>query len=278
MIPVRAAAQPAGGISRRRVSADGISIQLFTVRDQLARDFDETLRRLADIGYRRVEHAGFVGRTAADFRAALDRVGLRATSGHVAIPQPFDADAWRMALADAQRIGARHVIHPLFGVDAGGPIRERARWVAFAHDLNAAGELASEMGLLLGYHNHNSEFFRLSDGSGETGFDVLAAETDPAHVHFEIDLFWVWRGAVDPVELFAKIGPRVLQFHVKDMDRAGSFADPGQGLIDFARIFRAQDVEEYIVERDDAGTAPRMAADALDTAEAGYDFLRTIRF
>ena len=282
LAPGGAAAEPVAAAPGKpglgRVPADEISIQLFTLRDQLARDFDGTLRRLAEIGYRRVEHGGFVGRTAADFRAALDRAGLSATSGHVAIPQPFDADIWRAALADARQIGARHIIHPLFGVDARGPIRERARWEAFAHDLNAAGKLASEAGLLFGYHNHNSEFFRLADGTGETGYGVLAAETDPAHVHFEVDLFWAWRGAVDPVDLFATVGPRVLQLHVKDLDQAGSFADPGQGLIDFARIFRAQAVEEYIVERDDAGTPPRAPADALDTARVGYDFLRSVSF
>ena len=65
------------------------------------------------------------------------------------------------------------------------------------------------------------------------------------------------------------------------MNQAGSFEDPGQGLLDFARIFRHSKeagVSEYIVERDDAGTPPRQPADALDTARVGYQFLRTVRF
>ena len=65
---------------------------------------------------------------------------------------------------------------------------------------------------------------------------------------------------------------------MKDLNQAGSFADPGQGLIDFARIFRAHAVDEYIVERDDAGSPPRAPEDALDTARVGYQFLRTVRF
>ncbi|MEK8105414.1 hypothetical protein NKG94_10005 [Micromonospora sp. M12] len=73
---------------------DRISIQLYTLRDQLAADLPGTLDALRRIGYRRVEHAGFVGRTAAEFRAALDEAGLRSTSGHVGIPQPFDAATW----------------------------------------------------------------------------------------------------------------------------------------------------------------------------------------
>jgi sugar phosphate isomerase/epimerase len=66
-----------------------------------------------------------------------------------------------------------------------------------------------------------------------------------------------------------------------DAREAGSFADPGQGLLDFPRIFRHSDeagVREYIVERDDAASPPRQPADALDTAQVGYQFLRTVRF
>jgi sugar phosphate isomerase/epimerase len=268
----------AGGHARGRVPANRISIQLYTVRDQLAADFDGTLDRLAEIGYRRVEHAGFVGRTAAEFKAALDRRGIRATSGHVGIPQPFDAATWAAALADAKLLGSTYIVHPFFGADANGPIRDRAVWSAFARDLNKAGRQARAAGLRFGYHNHNFEFFRLDDGSGQTAYDVLIAETDPRYVHFEVDLFWVTRGAVDPVDLFRRIGRRVLQYHVKDMNAAGSFEDAGQGLLNFPRIFRAHSVDEYIIERDDAGTAPRQPADALITAEVGYDFLRSVRF
>ena len=80
------------------------------------------------------------------------------------------------------------------------------------------------------------------------------------------------------MDLFPLTGDRVRQYHVKDLNQAGSFANPGQGLIDFARIFRAQTVDEYIVERDDAGAPPRAPEDALDTARVGYEFLRTVRF
>jgi sugar phosphate isomerase/epimerase len=267
-----------GNSARGRVPASKISIQLYTVRNQLAADFDGTLDRLAQIGYRRVEHAGFVGRTAAEFKAALDARGIWSSSGHVGIPQPFDATTWAAALADARTLGSRYIVHPFFGVDANGPIRDRAVWTAFAHDLNKAGRQARAAGLKFGYHNHNSEFFRLTDGSGETGYDVLVKETDPRYVHFEVDLFWAVRGAVDPVDLFRRIGKRVLQYHVKDLNQGGSFEDAGQGLIDFARIFRAHAVDEYIIERDDAGSAPRQPADALTTAEVGYDFLRSVRF
>jgi sugar phosphate isomerase/epimerase len=278
--------QDAAGAERRgrhRVPPGQISIQLFTLRDQLAIDLAGTLAALAAIGYTRVEHAGFVGRTVTQFKAALDAAGLRATSGHVLIPQPFDPAAWNASLADAKVLGSRYIVHPFFGIDFGtGEVtRTTAPWRAFARDLNRAGRLAREAGLKLGYHNHNWEFFRLTDDPSRTAYDVLTEATDPELVHLELDLFWAVRGARDPVDLIRQHRGRVRQYHVKDLNQAGSFADPGQGLIDFARIFRHSGeagVREYIVERDDAGTPPRQPADALDTARVGYEFLRTIRF
>jgi sugar phosphate isomerase/epimerase len=273
----------AQGQSRHRVPPDQISIQLYTLRDQLAIDLAGTLQALAEIGYTRVEHAGFVGRTVTQFKAALDAAGLRATSGHVPIPQPFDPTTWSASLADANVLGSRYIVHPFFGIDfgTGEVVRTTAPWRAFARDLNRAGRMARAAGLKLGYHNHNWEFFRLTDNPSRTAYDVLTEATDPDLVHLQLDLFWAIRGARDPVDLIRQNKGRVLQYHVKDLNQAGSFADPGQGLIDFARIFRHSDtagVREYIVERDDAGSPPREPAEALDTARVGYQFLRTIRF
>jgi sugar phosphate isomerase/epimerase len=268
---------------QHRVPPDQISIQLFTLRDQLAIDLEGTLQALHDIGYTRVEHAGFVGRTVEEFKATLDAAGLWASSGHVLIPQPFDPAAWSASLADANTLGSRYIVHPFFGINfaTGEVTRTTAPWRAFARDLNRAGRMARDAGLKLGCHNHNWEFFRLTDNPSRTAYDVLTDTTDPDLVHLELDLFWATRGARDPVDLIKQNKGRVLQYHVKDMNQAGSFEDPGQGLLDFPRIFehsREAGVVEYIVERDDAGTPPRTPADALTTARVGYQFLRTVRF
>ena len=265
------------------VPRDQISIQLFTLRDQLAIDFEGTIAALHAIGYTRVEHAGFVNRTATQFKEVLDDNNIVSTSGHVLIPQPFIPDAWSASLADANVLGSTYIVHPFFGINFGtGEVtRETLPWRAFARDLNMAGIMAQDAGLQLGYHNHNWEFFRLTDDPSRTAFDVLVDETDPDLVHLELDLFWVTRGARDPVDIIEQNKGRILQFHVKDMDQAGSFTDLGQGLIDFARIFelsKKAGAVEYIVERDDAGSPPRTPAQALDTARVGYDFLAEIRF
>jgi sugar phosphate isomerase/epimerase len=266
-----------------RVRPDQISIQLFTLRNQLAIDLEDTLAALRAIGYTKVEHAGFVGRTAAQFKAALDANGIVSTSGHVLIPQPFNAAAWSASLADAQTLGSSYIVHPFFGINfaTGEVTRTTPPWRAFALDLNRAGRMARDAGLKLGYHNHNWEFFRLTDDPSRTAYDVLTETTDPDLVHLEVDLFWVTRGARDPVDIIEQNKGRVLQYHVKDMNQAGSFEDPGQGLLDFPRIFehsKKAGVLEYIVERDDAGSPPRTPADALTTAEVGYDYLAAVRF
>jgi sugar phosphate isomerase/epimerase len=271
----------AGGHTVHRVPRDKISVQLYTLRDQLGLDLAAGLAELAAIGYTRVEHAGFVGRTAAQFRAALDTAGLRATSGHVGIPQPFDASAWQRALEDSQVVGNHYIVHPYFGGDATGqPIRDGAVYRAFAKDLNKAGRLAKRAGLDFGYHNHHNEFAR-QDGGSVTGYDILTSQTDPDLVHLEVDLFWATRGAHDPVDLIGEHRGRIRQVHVKDLNPAGSFADPGAGFIDFGRIFRharEAGLVEYIVERDDAGSPPRTPADALTTARVGFTYLDGLRF
>jgi sugar phosphate isomerase/epimerase len=270
-----------GGHRPARVPRDKISVQLYTLRDQLSINLEASLAELAAIGYTRVEHAGFVGRTATEFRAALDAAGLRATSGHVGIPQPFNASTWQAAIEDALIVGNKYIVHPYFGTGANGqPIRDSSVYKAFAKDLNKAGALARRAGLSFGYHNHHNEFLR-QDGGKRTGYDVLTRETDPGLVHLEVDLFWAFRGAHDPVDLIHEHRGRIRQVHVKDLATSGSFADPGDGLIDFGRIFersREAGLVEYIVERDDAGSPPRTPADALITAEVGFRYLDNLRF
>jgi sugar phosphate isomerase/epimerase len=283
--PTAATAGGGGHGGRSRVPRDQISVQLYTLRNQLSINLEASLEELAEIGYTRVEHAGFVGRTAAQFRTALNNAGIRATSGHVGIPQPFNADTWKRALEDAAIVGNKYIVHPYFGFGANGPIRDAAVYRAFAADLDKAGALARRAGLSFGYHNHQAEFFRqttnVKPGSKITGFDIITGDTDPRNVHLEVDLFWAFRGASDPVDLIKKHRGRIRQVHVKDLDANAGFADPGDGVIDFGRIFehsREAGLVEYIVERDDAGSPPRTPADALVTAERGYEYLEGLRF
>jgi sugar phosphate isomerase/epimerase len=254
-------ASAGGGHRPLRVSKDKISIQLYSLRTLLEVELEDTLTALADIGYRKVELAGTYGRSAAEFRKILDARHLRATSAHVGI----DGADLDQAIADAKTLGNRRVVHPY------SDFPTIAEWKAFTERLEAAGRAFRRAGLPLGYHNHAHEFRPIE---GVRPFDVITGGTSRRNVYIEMDLYWVVTGEADPVREFYRIAGRVKQYHVKDRAPDGGFADPGEGTIDFQRIFRKTyplEVEEYIVENDEP-------VDPLKFAETGYNFLRNIRF
>jgi sugar phosphate isomerase/epimerase len=254
-------ASAGGGHRPLRVSKDKISIQLYSLRTLLEVELEDTLTALADIGYRKVELAGTYGRSAAEFRKILDARHLRATSTHVGI----DGADLDQAIADAKTLGNRRVVHPY------SDFPTIAEWQAFTERLEAAGRAFRRAGLPLGYHNHAHEFRSIE---GVRPFDVITGGTSRRNVYIEMDLYWVVTGEADPVREFYRIAGRVKQYHVKDRAPDGGFADPGEGTIDFQRIFRKTyplEVEEYIVENDEP-------VDPLKFAETGYNFLRNIRF
>lgn len=250
-----------GGRHGLRVPKDKISIQLYTLRSVLETDLEGTLDALADIGFRKVELAGTYGRSATEFRKLLDARRIRATSTHVGI-DGVDID---QAIADAKILGnlRSNVAWANFGTIA--------EWESFAGRLEAAGKAYRRAGIGFGYHNHNHEFAPID---GVRPYDVLTRHTSRRNVSLEMDLFWVVAADVDPVREFYRIAGRVKQFHVKDRTPDGGFADLGEGVIDFRRIFRATrplEVDEYIVEND-------QPVDALKCAETGYNYLANLRF
>jgi sugar phosphate isomerase/epimerase len=280
---------------RRRVPTSSISIQLYTLRTLLESDLDGTLAGLAAIGFENVENAGIpTGLTAKQFRAKLDRHGLRSTSGHNTPPSnPFDAPAWAAILQDAKTLGQTYINQSVVGVTAFEPTggvqyyQTKAEWQQLCQILNRAGKMAHDVGLKFGLHNHFWEFLPLAD-TPLVGYDILIAELDPRYVHFEVDIFWATYAHHDPAQLVTFLQNQVPQFHVKDMVLLNgapapspvlnnyTWADPGTGIIDFGRIFAAKfaspHATEYIIERDDAGEA------ALHTAQVGFNFLKNIRF
>ncbi|HEX4817409.1 MAG TPA: sugar phosphate isomerase/epimerase [Nonomuraea sp.] len=267
-----AAARPPHG-KGRRVPPGQISIQLWTVRDDLAQNYDATLAYLAEIGYPRVELAlGYFGRTAQQLRAFLDGLGIHATSSHDGI-SPDDA-ALQTKIENALTLGQTYMVVPFLE----SPSLDQ--WKAWAERMNVEAEAARSAGLRYGYHNHAHEF-TTDLGGGVTPWDVLTAELDPRLVHLEIDIYWavtggVGRGVRDPVgfalDVIRRAPQRVLQFHVKDRHLDGDFADLGTGTIDFRRVFDRHRVQEYIVENDTPDVTPRR------TSEVGYRYLRNLRF
>jgi sugar phosphate isomerase/epimerase len=246
-----------------------IGIQLYTVRRDLAKDVEGTLAKLAAIGYREVEFAGYPEGTAQSLRKILDRHGLRAPSSHVGM-QNLRTD-WDRALDQAAVVGQRYI------VVASIPAEEHRTaddWKRIAARFNQAGEAARAKGIQFAYHNHDFEFVPLE---GQLPYDLLLQEADPTLVQFEMDLYWITKGGQDPLAYFARWPGRFPLVHVKDMDATPRrfFAEVGKGTIDFKRIFqkaRQAGIQHYFYEQDEVPGSP------FDSAKASYDYLRSLRY
>ncbi|HEX5829605.1 MAG TPA: sugar phosphate isomerase/epimerase [Gemmatimonadaceae bacterium] len=244
-----------------------VGLQLYTVRAAMARDVAGTLERVAAIGYREVEFAGYFGVAPRDMRALLARHGLAAPSAHV----PFEAlrDDWPRALEAAATVGHTWVTIPWIPEEERRTLDDWKRVAALFTERAAEAKAA---GLRFAYHNHDFEFRRIA---GMVPLDVLLAETDRALVEFELDLYWVVRGGHEPVAYLRRHAGRFPMVHVKDS--AGPpehrMVDLGQGTIDFPRVLAAavaQGTRHFFVEHD-------QPADPVATARAGHRYLTALQ-
>jgi sugar phosphate isomerase/epimerase len=263
------------------VRLDRIGVQLYSVRDQMEKDFTGTLERVARIGYKEVEFAGYFGRPPQGVRALLDRLGLSAPSSHIGLEllqKDLNAQAQSARAIGHEYVTVPALMEPLMGRAVAGDY-----WSRTAAEFNRVARALKEQGIGFAYHNHSFEFEPLADG--RTGFDVLLAETDPALVKFELDLFWATFAGRDPVEMFSRHPGRYVMWHVKDMrglaearreaTATGSamqkmqgaskrLAAVGAGEIDFRRIFAQAStagLRHFFVENDAAPDTPSSLGD-----------------
>ncbi len=247
---------------------DRIGVQLYTVRDAIERDLEGTLARIARIGYQEVEFASYADQTAAQVRNAVRRAGLGAPSAHV--PLAALGEGWDRVLDDAHTVGHHYLVMPWLD-EKDRPNLDAYRRIA--DRLNRAGETAGRAGIRLAYHNHDFEFTTMEN---RLPYDVLLESTDPGHVSFELDLYWITKGGQDPLAYFARWPGRFPLVHVKDSTGRPEhrMADVGAGTIDWGRIFacsRQAGIKHYFVERDDP-------TDPIASVAASYAYLRDLRF
>ena len=251
-------------------NANMIGLQMYTVRDQLTKDFDATVEQIAKIGYRNLEFAGYYNRTPEQVRALLDRVGAVSRSAHIGA-QLMRQDA-AAQIRSARTIGQEYITLPSYNWGREG----LAGWRKGVAEFNTWGRMCRDAGLKLAYHNHANEFAPLE---GTTGYDVLIKEVDPALVDFELDLYWAKFADQDPVALFAKYPGRFTMWHVKDMSVTGTqkgMTPVGKGTLDFKTIFanaRQSGMKYFFVEHDTAGQYP---GGSLASVQASYDYLRQL--
>jgi len=246
-----------------------VGLQLYTVRREMAKDFDGSLQKVAAVGYKEVEFAGYYERTPQQVKVVLDRYGLAAPSAHVALKAL--RDELEKSIEAAKVIGHRYLICPWLEP---GERKTLDDYKKLAADLNRVGEACRKAGIQLGYHNHDFEF---APSDGKLPYDLLLAETDAKLVKMELDLYWITKAKQDPFAYFDKYPGRFELFHVKDMDQTPKqgFAEVGRGSIDFKRIFAAGQkagVKHYIVEQDETPGSP------FDSIKVSFDYLKQLEF
>lgn len=240
-----------------------VGLQLYTLRGAMAGSVEDTLERVAAIGYREVEFAGYFGRTPEEIREALDAAGLAAPSAHVGV----DAfDDWRATLDAAAVVGHDWLVVPSLPPEMRATLDD---WRRTAERFEAAGEEARDRGIGLAFHNH-AEAARPVDGV--IPLDLLLQETSAEHVSVQADVYWLLEGGTDPVAFLERWPGRVPSLHLKDRTADGSMADVGAGTVDWPAVLRAgleAGVEHHFVEHD-RPPAP------FASAEASYRYLSAL--
>jgi sugar phosphate isomerase/epimerase len=258
-----------------------IGLQLYTVRDQMKADFDGTIAKVASIGYKEVEFAGYFGRTPEQVRAVIDRNGLTSPSCHV--EYAVLGDQWPSVIESSKTIGQSYIVCPWIPEE----IRKQPDgWKRAIDAFNHAGEISKKSGIQFAYHNHWFEFLPVN---GKLPYDMLLEQCDPDLVKMELDLCWITVAGADPLTYFNRYPGRFPLVHVKDMkklpkvsaaggqdfgDSLKDMTEVGSGIIDWKHILGQSEkagIKHYIVEHDKP-QAP------FESIKISYDYLSKLRF
>jgi|WetSurMetagenome_2_1015567.scaffolds.fasta_scaffold01251_9 sugar phosphate isomerase/epimerase len=220
------------------VTRKNIGLQLYSIRDSIRRDVPAAIEKVAKMGYKFVEPAGYAdgkiyGMDPVAFKDLCDKNGMFVLCAHVSQPAPTPENwdktmAWWDVCIDAHvKAGCKFLVQPSMGGDAYKDLNSLKRYCDY---FNAVGEKCKAKGLRFGYHNHDKEFSTKLEG--QTIYDYMLTHTDPSKVMFEMDLYWVVEGGANPVDYFKKYPGRFELWHIKDKEEIGA-----SGMMDFAAIW-----------------------------------------
>lgn len=228
---------------------DRIGLQLYTLRNPIKEDLGKTIREVAKTGYKQVEPFGFPSPQAIDLITQSRDQGMQVNSSHfdwnsLLAPGKKGVQPFEKILETARKHKLTDLVVPyLHEVDR----VDLKAYEKTAETLNKGAALAKKAGIRLAYHNHAFEFKPMH--KGKTGYDVFVESFSP-DMSFEVDVFWVKVGGVDPVSMIGKLGPRISQLHLKDLKKGtpcpnygklekDAFDEIGDGMIPMKPIMRA---------------------------------------
>lgn len=242
-------------------------LQVYSVRNQLREDFEGTMEKIAQIGYKLIEGYGldpdgkFLDTiTPEHYKKVIVDLGMELKATHCSYTTP---DKAQKMVDAASETGTEYLIIPHTPEE----VRSTADgWKRVAEDYNKIGEMCKTAGVKFGYHNHE---FELEELDGIIPMELLIESTQADLVHFEADLFWVTKGGYDPLELVRKYPGRIPLFHVKDATPELEGTTVGEGIIDFESLFNAgrADVLEYYFIEDEREDDP------FRNIEADYNYM-----
>ena len=230
-----------------------VGIQLYSVREDMGKDPLGTLKQLAAMGYKNVEHANyrerkFYGYTPVEFKKILDGLGMKMPSGHTVLgPQHWDetkkqfTDLWKYTVEDAAAMGQQYVISPSLD---GRYRKDRGALLGFMEVFNKSGELCNKSGMKFGYHNHDFEFSEKLDG--DTLYDIILSNTDERLVIQQLDIGNLYNGGANAIEIVKKYPTRFLSLHVKDEIKASGGNEKYESTILGAGIVNVKEVIDYV--------------------------------
>ena len=234
-----------------------IGLQLYSVRDDCARDLPGVLAAVARMGYAGVEFAGYYGHTAQELRAMLDDNGLVCCGTHTGLDTIL-GDALEQTVEFNKTLGNPYLIVP--GLP-GERTQTRAAWLETARLFDEASAQAEARGAHVGYHNHSEEF-RLLDG--EMPWDTFFGHTRP-EVVMQVDTGNMRHGGADAAPFLERYPGRALTVHLKEYSESDPNALIGDGDVDWPEIFRLCEktagTRWYIVEQETYAAPPLECVD-----------------
>lgn len=266
-----------------------IGLQLYSIRDDMAKDFKGTLQKVKDMGYDGVEFAGLYDNTPEQVKAMCDEIGLVPVSAHVPLADMI-ADIDKV-IADYKTIGCQYIVVPYVTEERrpGGEL-----FMQMVDEIRTIGQKVKDAGMTLLYHNHDFEFTKLEDG--QYGLDYLYANVPADLLQTELDECWVKYSGEDPVAYLKKYAGRSPLVHIKDFyaegkqegdpyaliglnegeqKKAGTFEfrPLGEGLQDIPAIIKAAEESGskwLIVEQDD----PSMGKTPMECVTMSINYLK----
>jgi len=234
-----------------------IALQLYSVREDCAKDLPSVLEQLAKMGYEGVEFAGYYGYDAKSLRKLLDDLGLKVAGTHIGIDTLL-GDNLKGTIEFNQILGNKFLIVPGLPAEYNN---SKAAWLKTAAIFNEIDQQLRPLGLYTGYHNHHTEFTPLD---GELPWDTFFGNTD-SRVVMQFDTGNAMHGGAEPLQFIKRYPGRALTVHMKEFSKSDSGALVGEGDMPWKEVLATLEAQGatqwYIIEQESYKFAPLVCVD-----------------